>query len=414
MGLFGGDTQTATQTVQYLPPQLQPWQQSLQQDFLDWMMKNIGYEDPMLSMLNQYYLGQYAPPPQQAPAVSEKMQEQLADPFYQAVIKIGNFSRAEQSEITNALTKFSREIAKGGFTGEVTRKLLTSNLQKFGFSEEEINNLVKQYKANPNQFETELYEYNRLSSTEKEQIAAYMPTEPGIEEPEMVTPELPEGVPEGVDIESLKWWENLPPESPLGQITGLTPEDVEKKINLQEQLALQNVSDWYEQAQREFQQRGITQHGGIMGKGVETDLGSILSERGRREGEISQYYEALRSNAPYETAVQKLAVLEPLRQSAQQYQLQKQIPWLPIGQSMFTVPYGQQITTTQPTSGVGAIPFLSDIAGIGLGTYGLGSSFGWWGGQTPATAFGAGLTGGYQGGYKSGVPGTPYLGPLWV
>lgn len=182
--------------------------------------------------------------------------------------------------------------------------------------------------------------------------------------------------------------------SPLQDVQAQSPEQLAQMYNLMQQQGQRGIEDWWNQAQRELEQRGISQRGGYEGSGTIQDLGSLLAQKGRMQQDLGTQLGLSQMQAGLQLPYQQLSALEPVRQFEANYQLQQQAPWISFGSQQLALPWGQAQSTTTPGSSVGVIP--GAISGLysGMGLYGMGQNLGWWGIQNqPATAYGAGGTG---------------------
>jgi hypothetical protein len=242
----------------------------------------------------------------------------------------------------------------------------------------------------------------------------YIPEEPVYQKPtytlpgEEVTPE--EVTPGEVTPGEVIPGEVIPGEetTPLEYIMGLSPEQVTKQFDILREEGMKGIEDWYEQAIREMEMRGIAQYSGLKGSHSERDLGALLGKRKQMEQDLTNTLDLQKMQMIEAQQYNKLQALEDIRRWEAGYKQQIQNPWIQAGQQMLSLPWGQTSVHTQTMPGVGVLPGTISGLSTGLGMYNWGKELGWWGNQ-PATAYGSGMNPGVSpigtwGSYQSGIP----------
>lgn len=388
--LMGGGEQTTT--LQYLSPNYTPEQQSVQDLLNQNIFQSLTPEqyDPLADMIYQYY---GIEEPVSLQQVLNPLGYDFSDPYYRKIIETGNLSKKEREELIGAVKEFQLRKSQGynmgskGYWFNGPAQTFQQALESKGISPELVSDL-SQYSAKD--IETDLVGFMNLAPEQRTGYQALLQPAPetGEPTPELVTPSLGTTAGEMPPSEQPPWWEQEAyKESPLAKLMTL-PKYRQEQFDLARQEGKQTIEDWYNRAMRDVSRRGITESGGYLGSRFEKDVASVLGEGGRRESDLMRQLRQGQIAAETQDVYSLINATENIRRWQESFQLQKKMPWIPVAQSMLP-PFSQQQTTTMP--GAGLIPMASDIAGIGLGTYALGSGLGWWGGSTasnlPATGY---------------------------
>ena len=428
----GGPT---TQTVQYLPPQYTPQQQAINNLMYYGILSNLGsaggqgagYQD----LLNQYIYGvpaerlsgprtmgempsaqniiqQYETSKEAAAEAEKPYLEQQADiknillkPVYETALKLANNNQdiLSNPEFQEHAKRAEEELgALTGLTGEdptIAVRAIATQAVKDSSGEENV--LGSEYKgkqirslASPGESS------NRFSIFKnwKDEIKDTLNSQSFKDTYSMITgTEKPGVTPSPEMVGTTTEIGNQAPATPTGGILeNIMDKDwIAKQFALAEEGGKKDIADWYNQAARELEQRGIGQYGGYMGSPYERDVGGILGKRGEMESTLGRELETAKIGMERQNWYDMLNALTGLQTLQSNLQTAQTTPWLGASQQMTNVPWGQ--TTTQTSPGVGIFPGFIGGTEAGLGLYEMGQNLGFWGQQKqPATSYGAGTT----------------------
>lgn len=392
MGGQKGPPATTTQRIEHVRPTLTPEELAMQDFFRSQVYGRLGQVSPLQQMIESYYGG--GMPGIQTPAITQQIPA-ITPQATQAQFEQAARGKVFEADVLPSLQRISELFggqptlagAGRGMGGMAKRTQASQEMQniaqRLNITPEEANRLYQDWIADP-QAVTQRY----APTTQ-----ALVPEQP-IAQP--VTPTQP--------VEQ--------PYTPLGAIMQQTPEQLAEQYDILRQQGRRGIEDWYQQAQREFERRGIGQYGGYMGTPVERDIGGILGQRGRMETELGAQLGLSELQARQQLPYGQLQTLEDVRRWEAQNLLQQQAPWIGVGQQMYALPWGQTTTATQQTPGPGIIPGAISGAYTGAGLYGMGQNLGWWGQQR--TPYGGGMVnipatyGGSPSGYEGSMPGYAY------
>lgn len=433
-GLFGSQSgQPTTQTVQYLPPQYSPQQQAINNIMYYGIMQNLMQQQPQYqNLLNQYIYGtpgggiggmegmaptgglptaqqaieQYRTQKEMVTEAERPMKEltrdlriELLAPVYKAAqnaaMNLQDPTKSNEYNKAMATAKEELNVLAGMNADEVENWISATTKKGVQDIEPQIPKSFRKTMYYITQTGKEIPEkitgkypeiQNVLQSADFSQVAK------GITQPQpAIQPEVPiaptgemqtaEGAVSPVTGEA-----TTPAGGILGQLMQ-SPQYLTEQFTLAKEQGMKDISDWYQQAQRELEQRGIAQ-GGYLGSQYERDVGGILGRRGEMETQLGSSLRQAEIAATRQNWYDMLNALSNLQTLQGNLQAQQTAPWLGAAQQMTNVQPGY--TTTQSSPGVGIFPGM--IAG-GYAGAGLAKGLSNFGGiqNQPATSYGAGL-----------------------
>jgi hypothetical protein len=434
-GLLGGQKgppAETTQRIEHVRPVLTPEEQAMQNFFMDQVYGRLGQTSPLQNLIEQYYGGGYQPMtmgamPGRQPMMPTQISPEGTRQQYEQTVKAGRWEQEVLPALQNikklwgdrplsaypANIKGREPIHKAAQMVEA-QKTLQNAAKQLGMTTDEVKNLYEEWKASP---ETVAQRYSPLSQA--------LPTQPS---PGATTPTRSatggafgywrEGVPSQYQAgaqtgQPFEQPQPSPdqPYTPLGAIMQQSPEQLGAQYGILRQQGMRGIEDWYQQAQREFERRGMGAYGGYMGTPMQQDLGNILAERGRMQTELGSQLGLSELQARQQLPYGQLQALEDVRRFEAQQQLAQQAPWIGVGQQMYALPWGQTTTAVQQQPGPGIIPGAISGAYTGAGLAQMGQNLGWWGGGGGGSLMTPGITnisatyGGSPSGYEGSMPG---------
>ena len=412
----GGPT---TQTVQYLPPQYTPQQQAINNLMYYGAMSNLygklGGNQGIQDLLNQYIYGipaggQTAQRGTSAQDIISGYQQQRKEAteteaglkslegdlktqtlksFFDYLDERNQMSSEERANTYEDLNKKRKETIQQlqdliG-TSEADANLLTASA--------EMKMLNKFKKDNPEEAKAEAemegfasspmlhYDWMNIpgvaEATEKKGALSYVNKMANSDEMNKIyeysTGEIP--------TEEITTTPGETTTTPEGGLLGdiMNKDWIAQQFGLVKEGSMKDISDWYDRAARELEQRGIGQYGGYMGSPYERDVGGILGKRGEMESTLGRELETAKIGMERQNWYDMLNALTGLQTLQSNLQTAQTTPWLGAAQQMTNVPWGQ--TTTQTSPGVGIFPGFIGGTEAGLGLYGIGKNLGFWGQQ---------------------------------